>query len=58
MIVMIDECVDLRFEVCREEVVVQQDAVFQGLVPSFDLALCLRMIRCTPVAVRFLIREV
>ena len=46
MIVMIDERLDLRFKVCREEVVLQQDAVLQGLMPSFDLALCLRMIRC------------
>jgi hypothetical protein len=27
MIVTINECLDLRFEVCREEVVVQQDSV-------------------------------
>jgi len=27
---MIDERFDLRFQVCREEVVVQQNAVFQG----------------------------
>ena len=48
MIVMIDECLDLRFQVCREEVVFQQDTVLQGLVPSLDLALCLRVIWCTP----------
>ena len=52
MIVMINECLDLRFEVCREEVVLQQDAVFQGLMPSLDLALCLRVIRCPPAVCR------
>jgi hypothetical protein len=41
---MIDECLDLRFQICREEVVFQQDAVLQGLVLSIDLALCLRVI--------------
>ena len=45
MIIMIDECLDLGFQVCREKVVFQQDAVLQGLMPSFDLALSLRMIR-------------
>ena len=49
MVVMINECLDLRFEVCREEVVVQQDAVFQGLMPSLDLALCLSE---TPIKLR------
>ena len=38
MIVMINECLDLRFEVCREEVVVQQDEVFQGLMSSIASA--------------------
>ena len=45
MIVMIDERFDLRFHICREEVVFQQDAVFQGLVPPLDLALSLRRVR-------------
>ena len=47
MIVMINECLELRVEVCREEVVVQQDSVFQGLMPSLDLALSLGVIRRT-----------
>ncbi len=46
VIVMIDEGFDFCLQVIRKEVVFQQDAVLQGLVPSFDLALCLRMIRC------------
>jgi hypothetical protein len=43
MIVVLDEGLDLGFEVARQEVVLQEDAVFQRLVPSLDLALGLRM---------------
>ena len=43
MVVMLDERVDLRFEVAWQEVVFQQDAVLERLVPAFDLTLCLRM---------------
>ena len=57
MIVMIDECLDPRFQVCWEEVVLQQDAVFQGLVPSLDFALCLRMIRRPPDVAHILVAE-
>ena len=57
MIVMIDECLDLRFQICREEVVVQQNAVFQGLMPSLDLALCLRVIRCPPDVSHFVVTQ-
>ena len=45
MIVMLDESRDLGFEVFLEEVVFQQDAVLQRLVPALDLALGLRMTR-------------
>jgi hypothetical protein len=48
MIVIINEYLDLRFEVYREEVVVQENAVLQGLMPSFDLAVCLRVISILP----------
>ena len=41
MIVVADERVDLRFEVARQEVVFEQDAIFERLVPAFDLALAL-----------------
>jgi len=47
VVVVIDEGFDLSIEIAWQEVVFQQDAVLQGLVPSFDLALCLRMIRRT-----------
>src|SRR3546814_4753834 len=40
---MFDEGLDLGFEVAGQEVVLQQDAVFQGLVPALDLALGLRV---------------
>jgi len=46
MVVMLDEGVDPSAEVARQVVVFQQDAVLQGLVPSLDLALGLRVIRC------------
>lgn len=43
MIVMLDEGRDLGFEVLLEEVVFQEDAVLQRMVPTFDLTLSLRM---------------
>ena len=45
MIVVVDEGGDLGFEITRQEVVLQQDAVLQRLVPALDLALGLRMAR-------------
>ena len=48
VIVMIDEGLDLSPKIAREEVVLQQDTVLEGLVPAFDLALGLRMIWRTP----------
>ena len=36
---MLDERFDLGFKVTGQEVVLQQDAVLQGLVPALDLAL-------------------
>ena len=47
MVVVLDERFDLSFEIARQEVVFQQDAVLECLVPAFDLALCLRMHRRT-----------
>ena len=44
VVVMIDAGFDLGFEVPGQEVVFQQDPVFQGLMPSFDLAPGLRVI--------------
>ncbi len=45
VIVMLDERFDLGFEITRQEVVFQEDAVLQGLGPALDLALRLRVER-------------
>ena len=45
VIVVLDERRDPAFEVSGQEVVLQQDAVFQRLVPALDLSLGLRMER-------------
>ena len=45
MIVVVDEPLDLLFKITGEEVILQQYPVLQRLVPAFDLALRLRMIR-------------
>tara|TARA_R110002111_G_scaffold39106_2_gene74001 strand:- start:12 stop:200 length:189 start_codon:yes stop_codon:yes gene_type:complete len=37
MVVVTDEGFDLGFEIARQEVVLQQDAVLQSLVPALDL---------------------
>lgn len=47
MIVMIDEGFDLGFDVAGQDEVFQRDAVLQGLMPPLNLALGLRMLRCT-----------
>ena len=44
MIVVIDEGFVLGFEITSQEVVFQQDAVLQGLMPTFGFTLCLRVI--------------
>ena len=43
-VVVVDKGGDLGFEIAREEVVFQQDAVLEGLMPAFDFALGHRMI--------------
>ena len=45
MVVVGDEGTDRGLELAWQEVVFQQDAVLQGLVPALDLALGLRMVR-------------
>ena len=47
MIVVVDEGCDLGFEIAGQEVVFQEDAVLQGLMPSLDFTLRLRVIRRT-----------
>src|ERR1700738_1577471 len=46
-VVVRDAGVDLDFEIVREEVVLQQDAVLERLMPALDLSLGHRMMRCT-----------
>ena len=45
MVVVLDERFDLALEIAGQEVVFQQNAVLQGLVPALDLALGLGMER-------------
>ena len=45
VVVVFDEGFDLGFEIARQEVVFQQDAVLHGLMPAFNLALRLWMER-------------
>ena len=47
MVVVLDEGLDLGFEIAGQEVVFEQDAVLEGLVPALDLALGLGMERRT-----------
>ena len=46
MVVVTDERIDLRFKVSGQEVVFQQDAVLQRLMPALNFTLGLRVIRC------------
>ena len=45
VVVVLDEGLDLGLEVAGQDVVFEQDAVLQGLVPALDLALGLGMTR-------------
>ena len=45
MIVVLDEARDLGFEITGQIIVLEQNAVLEGLVPALDLALGLRMAR-------------
>ena len=45
VVVVLDEAPDLRFEVAWQVIVLQQHLVVERLMPTFDLALRLRMIR-------------
>ena len=44
VVVVVDERRDLGLEIARQEVIFQQDAIFERLVPALDLALGHRMI--------------
>ena len=55
VVIVIDESVDLVFEVAGQVIIFQQDPVFQRLMPALDLALCLRVIRRATDMVHFLV---
>ena len=57
VIVVSDEGTDLVFQSTRQEVVLQQDAVLQRLMPALDLALGLGVMRCAANMVYFLILQ-
>ena len=47
VVIVIDEGLDLAFEIAWQVIVLQQEAVFHCLMPTFDLALGLRVERST-----------
>ena len=55
MIIMINKRVDLRFHIFREEVVFQQDPVFERLMLALDLTLSLWMMGCATDVVHALV---
>ena len=44
MVIVRDEGLDLVLQIARQIIVLQKDAVLQGLVPALDLALCHGMV--------------
>ena len=56
--VVLDEGTDLAFQIAGQKVVLQQDAVLHGLVPELDLALGLRMMRCTADMIHALVLKI
>ncbi|MNG37735.1 hypothetical protein D3C84_1251730 [compost metagenome] len=56
MVVMIDERRDLPLEIAWQEVVFEQHAVLQRLVPALDLALGLGMTGCSTGVIHALVR--
>lgn len=47
IVVVIGECVDPPFQIAGQVVVFQQNPVLHGLVPTLDLALGPRTVRCS-----------
>ncbi len=43
MVIVLDECLNIGLKRAWQIVIFQPDAVLHGLVPAFDLALCLGM---------------
>jgi hypothetical protein len=57
VIVMFDERLDLPRKVAGQKVVFQQYPILQGLVPAFDFALRLRVVRCTTDVAHVVVTE-
>jgi len=57
VVVVHDEGTDAGLKIARQIVVFQQDAVFQGLMPTLDLALGLGMVWCTADVIHTLVLE-
>ena len=57
IVLVLDEGAVLRLQVPRQVIVLQQDAVLQGLMPTLDLTLGLGMVRGTPDVVHALCLE-
>ena len=55
VVVVIHECLDLMFEVAGQVVVLQQDPVFERLMPALDLTLSLWMMGCATDVVHALV---
>jgi hypothetical protein len=45
MVIVGDEGLDLGFEIAGQVIVLEQDVIFQRLMPALDLPLRLRMVR-------------
>ena len=59
VVVMVDESADLPFQIAGQEVVLQENPVFHGLMPPFDLALGLGVVwRTTNVIHAFVLKIV
>ena len=57
VVVMLDEGIDLPFEISGQIIVVEQDAVLEGLVPPFDCPVGLRVIRSAAHMLNALVRD-
>src|SRR5271167_1425676 len=57
VVIMLDEGVDLLLEIAGQIIVVEQNAVLQGLMPTLDLSLGLWMIRGAAYVLHVLVRR-
>src|SRR5450631_2395201 len=57
VVIMLDEGADLPFEIAGQVIVLEQDAVLEGLVPPFDFPLGLRVIRSAAHMLNALVLE-